>query len=138
MDDMKITLKYISLFGILFGFLILPQGLLGQRKSELLAQIDSLQREVRQLKTDVSEAQAKEKASLAKAESYEVLQEGQSQVVEHPLKGSGYTYEIEEVHSCLKAGETESTLWSWEDSIALHGLLEAIRDRAGIVFPGES
>jgi predicted dehydrogenase len=72
------------------------------------------------------------------AESYEILQEGQSQVVEHPLKGSGYTYEIEEVHSCLKAGETESTLWSWKDSIALHGLLEAIRDRAGIVFPGES
>jgi len=69
---MKITLNYIPLFGILFGFLILPQGLLGQRKSELLAQIDSLQREVRQLKTDVSEAQAKEKASLAKAESYEV------------------------------------------------------------------
>jgi len=58
---MKITLNYIPLFGILFGFLILPQGLLGQRKSELLAQIDSLQREVRQLKTDVSEAQAKEK-----------------------------------------------------------------------------
>lgn len=68
---MKTILNTSCLFGLLLGFLMLPQGLLGQRKSELLARIDSLQREIRQLKSDVSEAQAKEKASLAKAESYE-------------------------------------------------------------------
>ncbi|MEJ2584484.1 MAG: hypothetical protein P8Z38_05390 [Robiginitalea sp.] len=69
---MKATLNYISYIGILFGLLILPQGLFGQRKSELLDRIDSLQTVIRQLQTDVSEAQAREKASLAKAESYEV------------------------------------------------------------------
>ena len=68
---MKAPFKYSPLFGILFGILILPQGLLGQRKSELIARIDSLQSEIRRLQTDVSEAQAREKASLAKAESYE-------------------------------------------------------------------
>ena len=68
---MKTTLNYIPLIGILLGFFLLPQGLLSQRKSELIARIDSLQSEIRQLQRDVSEAQAKEKASLAKAESYE-------------------------------------------------------------------
>jgi len=70
-DVMKTSLNFVPFLGILFGFLILPQGMLGQRKSDLLARIDSLQSEIRQLKTEVSEAQAKEKASLAKAESYE-------------------------------------------------------------------
>ena len=72
------------------------------------------------------------------AESYEVMQEGQIRSVEHPLKGSGYTYEIEEVHTCLEAGKTQSALWSWADSSALHTLLDEIRDQAGIAFPGES
>jgi predicted dehydrogenase len=72
------------------------------------------------------------------AESYGILQEGEIRTVEHPLKGSGYTYEIEEVHTCLRAGRTQSTLWSRADSIALHDLLDAIRQQAGIAFPGES
>lgn len=72
------------------------------------------------------------------AESYEVFQEGEIRTVERPLKGSGYTYEIEEVHTCLEAKKTQSALWSWADSRALHGLLDEIRDQAGIVFPGES
>ena len=71
LDVMKTYSTYYPLFGLLLAFLILPQGLLGQRKSELLTRIDSLQREIRQLQTEVSEAQAKEKASLAKAQSYE-------------------------------------------------------------------
>jgi hypothetical protein len=80
---MKTFSKYFPLLGFLFAFLILPQGLLGQRKTELLARIDSLQSEIRQLQTEVSEAQAKEKASLAQAESY------QTQVIE--LKNANAT-----------------------------------------------
>lgn len=52
-----------------------------------------------------------------------------------PLKGSGYFYEIEEVHRCLKAGEQESDLWSWADSLALHSLLDRVRGLADIHFP---
>ena len=80
---MKVTLNYIPLTGILLLLLTLPQGLFGQRKSDLLNRIDSLQSEIRQLQTTVSQAQAKEKASLAKAESYE------AQVVE--LKNANAT-----------------------------------------------
>ena len=68
------------------------------------------------------------------AQAFEVHREGGTQVVEHPLKGHGYTYEIEEVHRCLQAGKTESALWSWQDSLALHRLLDKIRARAGITF----
>lgn len=42
-----------------------------QRKSDLLIQIDSLQAQVRSLQTSLSESQAREKASLTKADSYE-------------------------------------------------------------------
>jgi predicted dehydrogenase len=52
-----------------------------------------------------------------------------------PLKGSGYFYEIEEVHRCLKAGAQESDLWSWADSQALHSLLDRVRGLADIDFP---
>jgi predicted dehydrogenase len=52
-----------------------------------------------------------------------------------PLKGSGYFYEIEEVHRCLKAGRLESDLWSWADSLALHSLLDRVRGLADIEFP---
>ena len=72
------------------------------------------------------------------AASYSVEREGEMHMVQHPLKGSGYTYEIEEVQTCLKEGKIQSDLWSWADSSALHGLLDDIRHRAGIVFPGES
>ncbi len=57
------------------------------------------------------------------------------QKVVSPLKGSGYIYEIEEVHRCLRAGDRESALWSWEDSLALHSLLDRIRALADIHFP---
>ena len=71
------------------------------------------------------------------AASLSVVREGETQKEEHPLKGRGYTYEIEEVQSCLQAGKWQSELWSWEDSRALHRLLDRIRNRAGIDFPGE-
>lgn len=72
------------------------------------------------------------------ASSYEVVREGGTEVVSHPLRGSGYTYEIGEVHRCLRKKAFESSLWSWEDSRSLHTLLDRIRDLAGIAFPGAS
>lgn len=72
------------------------------------------------------------------AESYTLERQDDIRRVEHPFKGSGYTYEIEEVQACLKAGKTQSDLWSWDDSSSLHGLLDEIREKAGISFPGET
>jgi predicted dehydrogenase len=67
-------------------------------------------------------------------ESYRLEQGGEVSEVSQPLKGHGYTYEIEEVHRCLWAGSLESPLWSWADSKALHTLLDEIRRLAGIRF----
>lgn len=71
------------------------------------------------------------------ADALSVVRDGESRREEHPLKGRGYTYEIEEVQNCLRAGKWQSDLWSWEDSTTLHRLLDRIRNRAGIDFPGE-
>ncbi|HSR59208.1 MAG TPA: Gfo/Idh/MocA family oxidoreductase [Robiginitalea sp.] len=57
--------------------------------------------------------------------------------VELPTLGKGYTHEILEVHQCLQQGRTESEDWSLGDSLALHTLLDAIRERCGIRFPSE-
>ncbi|MCO5723662.1 Gfo/Idh/MocA family protein [Robiginitalea marina] len=72
------------------------------------------------------------------AESYQLDLGGEVRTIRHPFQGAGYTYEIEEVHRCLAAGYTQSPLWSRADSAALHSILDQIRDRAGIVFPGAS
>lgn len=72
------------------------------------------------------------------ADTYELVDaEGRSEIFKRPLKGAGYTYEIEEVRRCLEAGRIQSDLWSWSDSLALHNLLDQIRNLSGITFPGE-
>ena len=69
------------------------------------------------------------------AESFQWQKGEEVREVSRPLKGSGYIYEIEEVHRCLRAGARESVLWSWADSIALHSLLDRVRGLADINFP---
>lgn len=72
-NPMKIsakTLATICLFLLLFSAPWHQAS--GQRKSDLIVQIDSLQSQVRALQTSLSESQAREKASAAKASSYEV------------------------------------------------------------------
>lgn len=69
--------------------------------------------------------------------------EGYTVIGEHPdhrvfpKRGKGYTHEVEEVHRCLREGLRESPHWSHQDSLALHGLLQDIRKKAGIRFPSE-
>lgn len=46
----------------------------------------------------------------------------------------GYTYEAEHVMDCLTAGRTESALWSFDDSVALMNLLDAVRAETGIIY----
>ncbi|WP_394748633.1 Gfo/Idh/MocA family protein [Spongiimicrobium salis] len=58
--------------------------------------------------------------------------------VNSPTSGRGYSYEIEEVHRCLKANVLESELWSHQNSMDLIGLLDQVRSQAGIRFPFEA
>lgn len=55
-----------------------------------------------------------------------------------PKKGKGYVHEIHEVHACLEKSEIESSLWSHKNSLDLIGLLDSIREKAGITFPFEN
>ncbi|MEM7380177.1 MAG: Gfo/Idh/MocA family oxidoreductase, partial [Bacteroidota bacterium] len=55
-----------------------------------------------------------------------------------PTTGKGYSHEIEEIHSCLAKGATQSDLWSHQNSIDLMELLDTVRQKSGIRFPGES
>ena len=54
-----------------------------------------------------------------------------------PTIGKGYSYEIEEVHTCIRAGKKESDLWNLQNSLDLVTLLDAIRKETGITFPFE-
>jgi predicted dehydrogenase len=47
---------------------------------------------------------------------------------------NGYEYEIEEVHRCLAEGRVESSLFGWEDSLALMRTLDRVREAAGIHY----
>jgi predicted dehydrogenase len=60
--------------------------------------------------------------------------------VEHidaSYEGNGLRFEIDEVHRCLAAGQTESAVVPLDESIALATTLDAIRAELGVVYPGE-
>ena len=71
-------------------------------------------------------------------DGFEVSVGGESHTVTLPTLGKGYTHEIAEVQRCIRAGKLESSDWSHADSLALHSLLDAIRERCGIRFPSEN
>jgi len=71
------------------------------------------------------------------ANGFTLKQNGETEDVELPTLGIGYTYEIEEVHRCLHEGKKESELWSLQNSIDLMDLLCEVRSQNGIVFPFE-
>ncbi len=71
------------------------------------------------------------------AQGYSREIEGALEAFELPTLGKGYTHEIAEVHSCLKAKKRESDLWTHRNSLDLIGLLDTIREQNGLVFPFE-
>jgi predicted dehydrogenase len=52
--------------------------------------------------------------------------------------GIGYTYEAEEVARCLREGRTESPLVSWDDSLAVMEVLDAVRAQIGVRYPSDA
>jgi predicted dehydrogenase len=51
--------------------------------------------------------------------------------------GHGFTYEIQEVHRCIRAGATESSLVPLDDTLAIMQTMDAIRGQVGSVLPGD-
>ncbi|HFA47906.1 MAG TPA: Gfo/Idh/MocA family oxidoreductase [Bacteroidetes bacterium] len=54
-----------------------------------------------------------------------------------PKMGLGYCHEIMEVNNCLRNGQKESAKLPLDFSILLMENLDAVREAAGIVYPGE-
>jgi len=54
-----------------------------------------------------------------------------------PTKGKGFTYEIEEVKSCIDQGLIESPSWSHKNSLELIGITDEIRNQCGLKYPFE-
>jgi hypothetical protein len=57
--------------------------------------------------------------------------------IDAKFEGDGLRFQIEEVHRCLDAGRTESSIMSLDESIAIAGTLDAIRAQLHLVYPGE-
>ena len=53
------------------------------------------------------------------------------------LLGIGYTYEAVEVARCLREGLLESPLVSWQDSLGVMDVLDAVRDQIGVRYPND-
>jgi predicted dehydrogenase len=54
-----------------------------------------------------------------------------------PFDGHGFTYEIAEVHRCLRAGDKESRLVPLNDTLAVMRTMDDIRQQIGSVLPGD-
>lgn len=71
------------------------------------------------------------------AQAYSIEKDGEKTTFPLPTMGRGYSYEINEVHQCLTENKLQSALWSHKNSLDLITLLDAVRAKAGVVFPFE-
>lgn len=62
--------------------------------------------------------------------------EGKEMPLKFDFVGNGYNYEAAEVVKCLAQGKKQSDLMSWEDSLQLIDMLDAIRKEIGLTYPG--
>ncbi|MGP9538516.1 Gfo/Idh/MocA family protein [Brachybacterium sp. AOP43-C2-M15] len=66
------------------------------------------------------------------------LHDGRSASVDHPgAPGDGMAYEIAEAARRISAGELESPLMSWADTLSVMSTMDAVRSHLGVVYPGE-
>ena len=70
-------------------------------------------------------------------DSYQIIKDGESQLIQHPLTGMGFSYEIIECQKCILAGKTQSDLWSHQNSLDLINIMDEIRNQIGLKYPFE-
>jgi predicted dehydrogenase len=63
--------------------------------------------------------------------------EDQVEEIDASYEGTGYEFEVREVHRCLREGLTESPVMPLGHSLAMMRLLDEIRAEIGLRFPGE-
>lgn len=52
-----------------------------------------------------------------------------------PHRANGYEHEAEEVARCIAAGEQESPLMPWAESLRIMRIMDEVRQRLGVVYP---
>ena len=55
-----------------------------------------------------------------------------------PINGKGYTYEILEANNCFRSGITQSSKWTWQHSLDMAALMDAIRKQTNIIYTADS
>jgi hypothetical protein len=70
-----------------------------------------------------------------KAKSYSLIKNDQKNKYQIPLKGKGYSYEIEECHKCIRENKIESDLWSHQNSLDLMKIVDEVRNQIGLEYP---
>lgn len=72
------------------------------------------------------------------AESATLAKDGEpAQTVNIPLAFNGFEYQVEEVHNCLRAGQTESAIMPLDESVAIMRLNDSLRETWGLRYPEE-
>jgi len=66
-----------------------------------------------------------------------ILPDASEEVFDFEIKSNGYEFEAEEVAECIRAGKTQSELWSLNDSLELVEIMDAVRRECGIVYKNE-
>jgi predicted dehydrogenase len=59
------------------------------------------------------------------------------EVLDEPIVGNGYGFQIAEVQRCLRAGETESPLVPLDETVAILELLDEVRAELGVHYPAD-
>lgn len=67
-----------------------------------------------------------------------LVKQGEEQIKSFEFSGLGYTYEIEEANRCFNANETQSEKWTWQNSIDLSRLMDAIRAQVGVNYTADT
>ncbi|MBB3119915.1 Gfo/Idh/MocA family protein [Pseudoduganella violacea] len=65
------------------------------------------------------------------------LNDGTGRTQQLPRIGHGYAHEIMEVSRCLRAGLLESPVMPQAESVALMGVLDAMRAQIGVAYPAD-
>lgn len=72
-----------------------------------------------------------------KPERMTLTRDGKDELIEMPMEGSGFNYEIAEVGRCLRAGKTESDVMPLAESLSIMRTMDTLRKQWGVRYPSE-